>query len=38
VQDHEILRRVERQSQQTLLEARTRADEIVREAGSVRNE
>ena len=32
VQDHEILRRVERQSQQTLREAQARADDIVREA------
>ena len=32
VRDHEVLRRVERQSQQTLREAQTRADEIVREA------
>jgi vacuolar-type H+-ATPase subunit H len=32
IQDHEILRRVERQSQQTLREAQVRADDIVREA------
>jgi vacuolar-type H+-ATPase subunit H len=32
VRDHEVLRRVERQAQQTLREAQTRADEIVREA------
>ncbi len=32
VQEHEILRRTERQSQQTLREAQARADEIVREA------
>jgi vacuolar-type H+-ATPase subunit H len=32
VRDNEILRRVERQSQQTLREAQGRADEIVREA------
>ena len=32
VRDHEVLRRVERQAQQTLREAQARADEIVREA------
>ncbi len=32
VRDHEVLRRVERQAQQTLREAQVRADEIVREA------
>ena len=32
VQGHEVLRRVERQSQQTLREAQVRADDIVREA------
>src|SRR5215469_8566533 len=32
IQEHEILRRVERQSQQTLREAQARADDIVREA------
>jgi vacuolar-type H+-ATPase subunit H len=32
VQDHELLRRVERQAQRTLREAQARADEIVREA------
>jgi vacuolar-type H+-ATPase subunit H len=32
VREHEVLRRVERQSQQTLREAQARADDIVREA------
>jgi vacuolar-type H+-ATPase subunit H len=32
IQEHEILRRVERHSQQTLREAQARADDIVREA------
>lgn len=32
VQEHELLRRVERQAQRTLREAQARADEIVREA------
>ncbi len=32
IQQHEILRRVERQGQQTLREAQARADDIVREA------
>ncbi len=32
VRDHEVLRRVERQAQQTLREAQARADETVREA------
>jgi hypothetical protein len=32
IHEHEILRRVERQSQQTLREAQARADDIVREA------
>ena len=32
IQEHEVLRRVERQAQQTLREAQGRADDIVREA------
>jgi vacuolar-type H+-ATPase subunit H len=32
VKDHEILRRVDRQAQQTLREAQARSDQIVREA------
>jgi vacuolar-type H+-ATPase subunit H len=32
VRDHEVLRRVERQAQQTLREAQARADQTVREA------
>ncbi|MGH7860788.1 MAG: ATPase [Candidatus Dormibacteraceae bacterium] len=32
VTDHEILRRAERQSQQTLRDAQVRADQIIREA------